>query len=519
MYRPDYDPLILGPGDWYGITCFVLEIVLSAGVLIQNVLWLYETCFKSANVHSGMKMVFYSIILTSVLMIIGRLIILYGDTYRGSISVQTAMGAKYFHDTASLQFPMNPILMTLERLIATQRFKTYEVAKRPNIVIFMNVASWTYAIWMQFGSAYSLGAQVYMITVYFQFFLQFCTVALYFNALRYWMAPSSQIVMFVFLAVYIGISTSIGYCIDVFVFERLYKDYDDPLITGSGDVYGIGCVTVELLLSFGIIVLNVFWMRETFYGSANVHFGMKMIFHSIVLTSVLTVVGRLIILYAYLLHQTLPLKITMAAKYFHDVASLQFPMNPIIMTIERVFATRRVKTYENEKPLFIFYIVLLAWTISIWLQFLCASFDIFAELVVNIAYVQLFALLCTIISMTILFRLNLKRYKTKLPTSLTERYQTAENIRLLRAVLKFTIINAISGLVLQTFVLLVKLKDYDFAMTVYHYVAGIWNVSPPMASSIKKAQAASQTRTFRGERTLSLVVRLSFALSRVVTIA
>uniref|UniRef100_A0A7E4W9M7 Uncharacterized protein n=1 Tax=Panagrellus redivivus TaxID=6233 RepID=A0A7E4W9M7_PANRE len=44
-------------------------------------------------------------------------------------------------------------------------------------------------------------------------------------------------------------------------------------------------------------------------------------------------------------------------------------------------------------------------------------------------------------------------------------------------------------------------------------------VSPPMASSIKKAQAASQTRTFRGERTLSLVVRLSFALSRVVTIA
>uniref|UniRef100_A0A7E4VRA9 Uncharacterized protein n=1 Tax=Panagrellus redivivus TaxID=6233 RepID=A0A7E4VRA9_PANRE len=44
-------------------------------------------------------------------------------------------------------------------------------------------------------------------------------------------------------------------------------------------------------------------------------------------------------------------------------------------------------------------------------------------------------------------------------------------------------------------------------------------VSPNMASSTMNASATSQMRPFRGERTLYLVVRLSFALSRVVTIA
>uniref|UniRef100_A0A7E4UYZ5 DUF5658 domain-containing protein n=1 Tax=Panagrellus redivivus TaxID=6233 RepID=A0A7E4UYZ5_PANRE len=155
-----------------------------------------------------------------------------------------------------------------------------------------------------------------------------------------------------------------------------------------------------------------------------------------------------IVVFLTVLKIYVPIPIIILAQYLHDAAYYQLPMYPILMTMERLVATMRVKTYESSKTTkTVTSIVVVSWTYAIWMHF-ASAISQRAEVYFLSVYINCALLTATIVLMIYTYRKNIKLYQQTKIKTLTERYQTAENIRLLRAIFKMIVLNTIYNMIL-----------------------------------------------------------------------
>uniref|UniRef100_A0A7E4UXK6 G_PROTEIN_RECEP_F1_2 domain-containing protein n=1 Tax=Panagrellus redivivus TaxID=6233 RepID=A0A7E4UXK6_PANRE len=296
------------------------------------------------------------------------------------------------------------------------------------------------------------------------------------------MSASQLIKYFIFFTIYFLITTVTLFCIITFGYKNLYKPDFDILIFGPDDIEGYIYVIFEFIFSILVIVLNIVFIIEMCFNTANVHPGMKLVFFTVLQTSFVLVITRIIILIGCLCPNTVHVVLFTGAKYLHDTATYQFYVNPAIMALERLIATINIKTYENTKmPTNVVLIIFCSvcweskWTTAIGFQFFLNLFPLKLAyaLYMDVVYGAIVLQFVTLILAFILFRINCKHYQ-QVYTSLSQRYQTAENIRILRAVLKFTIVNVVCDLIVQGFSFFMVAMQGDKALK--HTLAGLWNL-------------------------------------------
>uniref|UniRef100_A0A7E4UZM9 Serpentine receptor class gamma n=1 Tax=Panagrellus redivivus TaxID=6233 RepID=A0A7E4UZM9_PANRE len=194
------------------------------------------------------------------------------------------------------------------------------------------------------------------------------------------------------------------------------------------------------------------------------------------LTSVVFFITRTVIFFHRYDTTKIPTSIGALANYFHDSAYFQLPMNPILMTLERLIATKCVRTYElSQTTKIVTTMVLISWTYATWMNFINAYKETFDVYFITV-YTHFGLQTATFILMLFIYRTNLKRYLQIKAKTLTERYQTAENIRLLRATFKFTIINVVWNLMLLGLSFTLTIKDPTMRERIMVYVSSIWDL-------------------------------------------
>uniref|UniRef100_A0A7E4UZS7 G protein-coupled receptor n=1 Tax=Panagrellus redivivus TaxID=6233 RepID=A0A7E4UZS7_PANRE len=210
------------------------------------------------------------------------------------------------------------------------------------------------------------------------------------------------------------------------------------------------------------------WVYDSFWKESNVHPGMNIIFHSVVLISGIFFVTRTMIIYDAFNRSKLSVTLIVLVNYFHDTAYFQLPMTPVLMTLERLFATKLVKTYElSQSTGAVTCLVLVSWTYAISVNFASVC-SLGSEVYFRTAYMHCVLQTGTIVFMICIYRKNLKRYQQIKAKTLTERYQTAENIRLLRATFKVAVIMVMWNSLMFTVSFVLKVPNVPAIVILYH---------------------------------------------------
>uniref|UniRef100_A0A7E4UYX8 G protein-coupled receptor n=1 Tax=Panagrellus redivivus TaxID=6233 RepID=A0A7E4UYX8_PANRE len=172
----------------------------------------------------------------------------------------------------------------------------------------------------------------------------------------------------------------------------------------------------------------------------------------------------------------IPRAVIVFVNYFHDTAYFQLPMTPILMTLERLIATQKFKTYELTQSITgVTCLVFASWTYAILVNFASVYWPKVGVFFLT-AYMHCGLTPGVIVLMIYIYRKNLKRYQQINAKTLTERYQTAENIRLLRATFNFTIITISWNVLMFGVSFVLKVQNNPAYELVVTYIWSSWDL-------------------------------------------
>uniref|UniRef100_A0A7E4ZZR5 Gustatory receptor n=1 Tax=Panagrellus redivivus TaxID=6233 RepID=A0A7E4ZZR5_PANRE len=440
------------PGDPIGVIGLTLEGIIAFFAIVVGVVWYYDLCQADTILHFNMRLICHTFCFGLIVLGVSRYVLFPEAVETGTLPTMVIHFATHYHNIVLVQNNLNPVLLALERYVATVQVKDYERKIAGKLTAFGILVSWVISMFY------------YILQMYFVNKLML--VLLLLSNIIY--VVIVVIMMMIYFKLYkMNISHFTSTMANSALSERYQTAENIRLLRAI-----MKCITFNLIGNTLIVTYYflLVWYIATQPGKIylclldNV-WNVTVAFETLLMPlPFLSATGRLkkirkFIVYAEAVKNgTMPRIVLHAAIHGHNIALVQNNFNPILLAIERCMATVMVTTYEKRVSgkvttgmIFIsWFLSMLYYNLQMWLSN--------ARFFILMALTNVFYVVIAVVGMIIyhrLYKINLAHYaKTMAGGPLSERYQTAENIRLLRTIIKCIGVNIVANVFISFYYLM-----------------------------------------------------------------